>query len=195
MKLDHLVALAPTLRLSTDRLVLRRMQEHDVATAIAHESDRSIMRWIRDPQPPEEIERRTRDLLKPWSGADGQWLVPVIADRVTDEMLGIVCCKVTMAELETMEIGYRLHPGVFRRGYATEACTALIDLLFGAIEVRKLVALCVIENEPSWRLMAKLGMQREARLREYSFLDGAWRDEIVAGLLRTEWLERRHAAG
>ncbi len=105
-------------------------------------------------------------------------------------MVGITVCRVTAAANETMEIGYRLQPHVHRRGYGFEACTAVCSFLLGAIGVRKLVAYCVAENEPSWRLMEKLGMRREARFREYTHLDGQWRDEFVYGLLAREWPNR-----
>lgn len=188
MNLSHLVALAPQLSLQTERLLVRRFADHDRATGIAHERDRSIMRWIRDPQPPAESEQRLATALLPWSGTDGEWLLLTVAPRTRPEaMLGIVCCRVTAREHATMEIGYRLAGDVHRRGYAFEAVQRLVAFLFGEIRVRKLAALCVAENEPSWRLLEKLGMQREGRLREYTFLDGAWRDELVYGLLAREW--------
>ena len=145
------------------------------------------MRWIRDPQPLEAIEARSRGLADPWQGLDGQWLALAVVPKAQQQMVGIVVCRVTVAANETMEIGYRLQVDVHRRGYGFEACTRLFDHLIGEIGVRKLVAYCVAANEPSWRLLEKLGMQREAVLREYTFLDGSWRDEFVYGLLAREW--------
>ncbi|HEX6813819.1 MAG TPA: GNAT family protein [Planctomycetota bacterium] len=199
MQLTRLVDTAADLRLESPRLVLRKLGEADIATAIAHEQDRRIMRWIRDPQPVEEIGARSRSLAGPWQGFDGQWLALAVVPRpagVPDgqqQMIGIVVCRVTVAANQTMEIGYRLQVDAHRRGLGTEACTLLFDHLIGEIGVRKLVAYCVAENEASWRLLEKLGMQREALLREYTFLDGQWRDEFVYGLLAREW--RTPAAG
>lgn len=188
MQLSQLVALAPELCLQSERLLVRRFAEPDRATGLAHERDRGIMRWIRDPQPVAESEQRLAQALLPWSGKDGEWLLLAVAPRTRPEaMLGIVCCRVTVAAHETMEVGYRLGADVHRRGYGLEAVRRLVAFLFDEIGVRKLVALCVAENEPSWRLLEKLGMRREGHLREYTHLDGAWRDELVYGLLRREW--------
>ncbi len=191
MKLDLLVTDAARLRLETDRLILRPFTEADMPTAIAHEKNRDIMHWIRDPLPDDEIEQRCRAVMEPWEGKDGQWLLLPIEPKTTanagTEMLGIVCLRVTAAETETIEIGYRLHTDVQRRGFGYEACMGLIGYLFNRIETRKIVAFCAADNEASWRLMAKLGMRHEATFREYSFLAGAWRDEHVYGLLRREW--------
>ena len=125
-------------------------------------------------------------MLGAWTGADGEWLTLAVAPRSEPVMAGIVVCRVTQAANETMELGYRLHPSVHRRGYAFEACTRLLDHLFGTVRVHKVVAYCTADNEPSWRLMAKLGMQREGLLREYTHLGGQWRDEFVYGLLAHE---------
>jgi [ribosomal protein S5]-alanine N-acetyltransferase len=187
MNVPRLVALAPNLRLETERLVLRRLVETDAPAAIAHEQDRAIMRWIRDLQPLEDIRARFRTLLQPWCGADAEWLALAVTIKNSDAMIGVVVCRVTVAANETMEIGYRLQSDVHRRGYCLEACRRLSGFLFDEIEVRKLVAYCVEDNEPSWRLMEKLGMQREALFREYTHLDGQWRNECVYGLLARDW--------
>ena len=187
MNLPLLVAAAPTLRLETARLVLRRLEPADVPTAIAHEQDRAIMQWIRDPQPLATIEERANGLAAPFCGLDGEWLALAIAPNGQQSMVGIVVCRVTVAANATMEVGYRLQPDVHRRGYCFEACVALCEFLFAQIGVRKLVAFCVADNEPSWRLMEKLGMRREAVFREFTQLSGQWRDEFVYGLLAREW--------
>ena len=169
MDVSRFVDLAEDLRLGTERLVLRRMTEADVPTAIEHEQNRDIMRWVRDPCSAEEVVRRVRDTLAPWTAGDGEWLMLVLAPREDEaRMLGVVCCRITAAANETVEIGYRLHPAHQRRGFCREACARLFDFLFGEVSVRKVVALCARPNEASWRLMERLGMRREGQLREYS---------------------------
>ncbi|MFK7742762.1 MAG: GNAT family N-acetyltransferase [Planctomycetota bacterium] len=187
MKLEQLIAQVPKLRLRTERLLLRPFERRDLANAVEHEMDVRIMRWIRDPVAEDEAIAKLESWLEPWGGQAGRWCVLVIADIESDAMLGLACFRVTEAGSETLEIGYRLHPDVFRRGYAMEACTALLRCLFEDFDVRRVTALCDKGNEASWRLMEKLGMRREADLREHYFLAGEWRDELAYGLLRREW--------
>jgi ribosomal-protein-alanine N-acetyltransferase len=191
MDLDRLVAAAPSLALAAEGLVLRRFVAADVPMALAQEADRSIMRWIRDPQPAEQVRARAAQMAAPWRGQDGEWLALALVPDRDREAAGVVVARVTTAAHATMEIGYRLSAHVHRRGLGFAACTALATFLFRDVGVRKLVAYCAADNEPSWRLMAKLGMQREACLREHTFLDGAWRDELVYGLLAREWAPAR----
>jgi ribosomal-protein-alanine N-acetyltransferase len=192
MNLADLVVKAPSLELAGPHLALRRFTAADIPFAIAEEQDRAIMRWIRDPQPDEAMRARAETMAAPWRGSDGEWLVLTVVPHELGRAAGIVVCRVTITGHETMEIGYRLSGEVLRRGYGFEACTTLCAFLFDDVQVRKLIALCAAENEPSWRLMEKLGMRREACLREYSFLGGAWRDGYVYGLLAREWRRAGH---
>lgn len=187
MELARFVAAAVDLRLSSERLVLRRLRRDDVAVALEHEQDRRIMEWIRDPEPLAAMQDRIQAMLGAWTGADGEFLTLAIAPKDSTTMAGIVVCRVTTAAHEAMEIGYRLHPSVHRHGYGFEACSRLIDHLFREVSVHKVVAHCVVDNEASWRLMEKLGMHREAVFRDYTKLGGTWRDACYYGLLAREW--------
>ncbi|MFY9344897.1 MAG: GNAT family protein [Planctomycetota bacterium] len=187
MDLAGLVARAPSLSLAGPRLLMRRFTAADVPFAIAQENDRAIMQWIRDPQPADAVRARAETMAAPWQGRDGEWLAFTVVPDDVGHAVGIAVCRVTTAANATMEIGYRLAAEVHRRGYGFAACATLCTFLFGEVGVRKLIALCAAENEPSWRLLEKLGMRREAHLREYSFLAGAWRDEFAYGLLAREW--------
>jgi RimJ/RimL family protein N-acetyltransferase len=195
MNLTALVTAAPTLALRGAKVSVRRFTAADIPMVVAQENDRAIMRWIRDPQPAADVQARAEAMAAPWRGADGEWLACTVVPHATATPAGIVVCRVTVAAHQTMEFGYRLSQDVHRRGFGFEACVLLCDHLFTQVGVHKLVAYCVADNEPSWRLMAKLGMQREARLREYTHLDGAWRDEFVYGLLAREWRRPAGSAG
>ena len=179
-------AIAPTLRLVTPRLVLRRLDARDEAIAIAHEQDRRIMRWIRDQQPMEAIRERTQKILSPWSGAEGDFLVMAVTPRDDDAMLGIVVARFASIADMTMEVGYRLHPDVHRKGYTFEAMSRWNAFLCDEMSVRKLTAWVAAPNEPSWRLIEKLGFSLEATFREHMQLAGEWVDVRVYGLLARE---------
>lgn len=62
------------------------------------------------------------------------------------------------------EIGWLVREDRWRRGYAEEAMRAVIDWAFGPVGAPHVVALTSQSNEPSWRLMEKLGMRRRADL-------------------------------
>ena len=86
------------------------------------------------------------------------------------------------------EIGWCLDPAVQGQGLATEAVRELVRVSFEELGFRRLVAHCFAANEPSWRLMERLGMRREAHTRQESLhRSGAWMDGLSYGLLADEW--------
>ena len=86
------------------------------------------------------------------------------------------------------ELGWTLHPAHQGNGYATEAVRAAIDLCFGTLGIRRVEASCFAANEPSWRLMERLGMRRELyAVAESLHRDHGWLDGMTYALLATEW--------
>lgn len=86
------------------------------------------------------------------------------------------------------ELGWAFDPAVHGQGLAREACTALLGVCFDALGLRRVTAGCFADNEPSWRLMERLGMRREAHLVADSLhRSGRWLDSFTYALLRDEW--------
>lgn len=91
-------------------------------------------------------------------------------------------------EFQSLELGYVLAREHWGRGYAREGCQALIGEAFrqGA---HRIYAECDPRNEASWRLLERLGMAREAHLRQnvYFWTDEQglpqWKDTYVYALL------------
>ena len=77
-------------------------------------------------------------------------------------------------------------------GYATEAVAELLRLCFEDLGLRRVLANCFADNEPSWRLMERLGMRRERVTRPRVAAPRAgWLDGLGYALLAEEWRERR----
>jgi RimJ/RimL family protein N-acetyltransferase len=86
------------------------------------------------------------------------------------------------------ELGWVLDPEYTGRGYATEAIHAVIDVCFGPLGLRRVHAGCFADNEPSWRLMERLGMRREEFSRKTALhRSGEWLDGLNYGILADEW--------
>jgi RimJ/RimL family protein N-acetyltransferase len=85
-------------------------------------------------------------------------------------------------------IGWSFDPSYGGRGYATEAVRAVIDLCFGPLGLRRVTAECFADNEPSWKLMERLGMRKEFHGRKDSLhRSGEWLDSMGYALLAEEW--------
>ncbi len=107
--------------------------------------------------------------------------------------------EVTAAAAGTQaELGWVLDPEHAGQGLATEAVVALLDVCFGPLGLRRVVADCFADNMPSWRLMERIGMRRESHtIRDSLHRTKGWLDGYTYALLAEEWRAGRfpHRAG
>ena len=79
------------------------------------------------------------------------------------------------------------------KGYGTDAMQTLVAWGFYTLNLNR-VHLRVFEDNPrAIRCYEKVGFQVEGRLRQANFHSGAYRDELIMGVLREDW-ERAAAA-
>ncbi len=90
------------------------------------------------------------------------------------------------------EIGYVFAPAFGGQGYATEAGHALLHLAFDELGFRRVIARVDSRNQPSVRVVERLGMRLEAHLVENEWFKGEWSDELDFALLESEWLSRNY---
>lgn len=89
------------------------------------------------------------------------------------------------------EIGWVIDPAYGGRGLATEAVEALLRYCFVDVGVHRVVATCHAPNEPSWRLMERVGMRRECHLRRAALhRTEGWIDGYTYAVLADEWRAR-----
>lgn len=94
------------------------------------------------------------------------------------------------------ELGWAFDPEYGGRGYATEAVTELLRIGFGRLGLHRMVAFCFADNEPSWRLMERVGMRRETYMvRDSLHRSGEWLDGMQYALLADEWRHRTGISG
>ena len=83
------------------------------------------------------------------------------------------------------DIGYDLARELWGQGLATEALTAAIRFGFSDMQLNRIEAQTIADNEPSTRLLGRLGFAREGTRRRYSWEeDGTFHDGAIYGLLR-----------
>jgi RimJ/RimL family protein N-acetyltransferase len=86
------------------------------------------------------------------------------------------------------EIGWCLDPALEGNGLATEAVQELIRIAFEDLGLRRLVAQAFAANQPSRRLMERVGMRAEDhRVKESLHRSGEWMDGVGYALLAEEW--------
>lgn len=178
--------------IETERLTLRLLTRDDVDDVHAWMSDPEVTRYqLYDPRSREQV----LDSIDRFSSAvslvdKGDFLQPAIVERESGRVVGCIFVNLSDPENETAEIGWALAAAYHGRGFAFEAATAALDLLFGEVEARRVVAELDPRNAASIRLCERLGMRHEAHFVEHMMFKGSWADTGIYGLLAREWAER-----
>ena len=89
------------------------------------------------------------------------------------------------------QLGYLVHRDRWGNGYASEAVRAVVDAAFARLGAHRVQATCWVKNARSARVLRKIGLRREGRLRGYLKRAGEVRDEYIWGMTRADWLADR----
>lgn len=101
--------------------------------------------------------------------------------------VGTVCFyNIARSVYDRCETGYKFDRRFWGRGYAKEAMTAGIFLMFGQMGLHRVEAYVMEENLPSVRLLKSLGFQYEGICRQYAKIRGNWEDCVRFAKIRSE---------
>jgi RimJ/RimL family protein N-acetyltransferase len=183
--------------LVTRRLLLRRFTGPDAEPFAEYRSIPEVARYQSwdAPYPVERARGLVAWLLDHHPDDPGEWFQLAISERAAPERLVGDCgFRARVDEPAIVDVGFTLHPAFQGRGYATEAIGELLRYLFEDRGKHKVCADCDTRNDPSWRLMERLGFTREGMLRGSYRDGGTWADEYLYGILAEDWQARRAAA-
>ena len=187
----------PTLPLTTARLLLRPFEERDLDAVYSMESHPDVVRYLYwEPRTRDEaraaLDRRIR-----MTSLDGDPAVLRLAVILRDsgQLIGDFSLGVRSRQDGQADIGFMFHPDHHGCGYAAEAGRAVLAFGFDGHGLHRIYGSCDARNTASARLMERLGMRREATLRETEFVKGTWCDELIYAILADEWRRRLAAPG
>jgi len=180
---------APDYPLETPRLRLRPFIRGDVDAVYAYRSREDVARYLSDRAMSHD---ECADAIHSRAGqialvGEGDKILLGMERKSDGHLIGEVSLIWRNVADGQGEIGYVLNPDYHRNGYATEAAEALLAFGFLQVELHRIYARCHALNEPSWRLMERLGMRREAHLREHIRVKGHWDEELIYAILASEW--------
>jgi RimJ/RimL family protein N-acetyltransferase len=93
----------------------------------------------------------------------GAWM---ITNKADGEFMGHAILAFREAFGEP-ELGYALGKAFWGQGYATEAARAIVQYGFEQPNVSRIFAVVFQENEPSWRILKRLGFEYEKDVTHY----------------------------
>lgn len=174
--------------LETRRLILRPFREEDVDRMAQLFANPDFMRFSLGVFTQRKQTVAFIEKVMGWdrAGIPSQFAV---IPRGEDMIIGY-CGFFYHAEhgIADIEIGYRLDPGYWNRGLATEAAQAVRDHGFRDWKLSRVISLIHPENIPSCRVADKNGMKIEKEITFRGF------PTLVFAITRKQWLAG-HAGG
>lgn len=174
-----------------DRLWLRDLQPEDIEDVFSYASDPAVTRfagWEPHRTPYDTMAYIQRCLADDWGPIT--FAVEYMAE---ERVIGVVDIRIISRLWGVGEIGYTLNRRYWGRGLNVEAGRLLLEYGFKYLNLRRIQAVCDVNNHRSYRTMEKLGMVRERILNHVAMRNGRRVDRLVYSMLRREW-ERRVGA-
>ena len=179
----------PDYPLKTDRLLLRPYQPEDLDDFLACRLLPEIYPYLDGDVPDRATatELFAAKLTHHELTEQGQRLTLAVYCPEAQRVIGDVVLMWHSEQHRQGELGYIFDPEFHGKGLAREAAAKALELGFDELKLHRIIAQCDPRNEPSWRLMERLGMRREAHYRHNEIFKGEWGDLFVYALLEEEY--------
>ena len=177
--------------LQTDRLLLREFEENDWRAVLAYQSDPYYLRYNPWTYRTEMDVRDFVGIFISWRGEKPRrkFQFAVIL-KSENRLIGNCGIRTSSTNTRIADIGYELDSRYWGRGYATEAAHTMLAFGFDKLGLHRIHAHCIAENTASARILEKIGMRYEGRLRETEWMKGRWWDTLHYAILDDEWAAR-----
>lgn len=177
------------LPIRTERLTLRALTADDLDDHLRLYGEPRVVRYLyEEPQDSVAAVEHLQKRLSARLPDEGEWLNLAVEHQ--GRYLGEVGLCLVSRPHRQCEVGYVFLPEAAGHGYATEATEAMVHLAFAELGAHRVSGRLDARNVASARVLARLGMRREALLRENEFVKGEWTDEAVFAITEDEWRTR-----
>jgi RimJ/RimL family protein N-acetyltransferase len=185
--------LSPDYPITTARLILRPFTTDDLDALNSFQSRSDVARYLYwGPRSrAESAAALAKRIYSSKVTKEGQFLAVAVELAATGELIGDLNLEYLSSEHRQGEIGFVFHPDHHGKGLAHEAASEVLRLGFEDLGLHRIIGRCDGRNTSSASLMERLGMRREAHLRENEIVKGEWTDEIVYAMLEDEWKSSR----
>lgn len=141
--------------LTTERLILRQLENADDEDIFSHRSDDRVNKYLEDyrhssiAQTQAFIERIQQGVLQ------NKNIFWVITLHHTNKFIGTICIWNILTKENKAEIGYTLDPKFHNMGYMSEALATVIEYGFQTMKLKIIEAFTHEDNKASIRILTK----------------------------------------
>lgn len=183
----------PSISISTERLVLRPLDEDDVPALAEMMNDEQVVAWTDVRLPFTEASAHTWITEQaPTERTRGRGVALAVTEFLTQRLVGVIQLTRTDWHVRSTELSYVVAPWARGEGYASEAALATAQWLFHDQKFERIELRTAADNTASQQVAQKIGCISEGVLRGACIArtradDGRWTevrtDYIVWSLL------------
>ena len=181
----------PTLRGA--QVVLRELRVSDAASLFALLTTEEVSRFISPP--PTTVEGFERFIG--WTlrqRAAGTYACFAVTVAGYDTAIGIFQVRKLEAGFSTAEWGFAIGSPFWGTGVFQDGAALVLDFAFETLGVHRLEARAAVKNGRGNGALQKLGATQECVLRQSFLKNGEYLDQVLYGMLDTDWRGSRAVA-
>jgi len=170
--------------------ILRELRRSDIPTVNSWRADRELIACLGAPfrYINEDVDQRWFDSYMNNRGSTVRCAI-VEADA-PDAILGLI----SLCEIDNLNRKCQLHIMIGDKnqrgkGMGYFAFMEIMRHAFMDLNLNRIEVLVLTENEASLRLCRKAGFVDEGILRQYAYKNGEYKDTVIMGALREEWIK------
>jgi [ribosomal protein S5]-alanine N-acetyltransferase len=186
-----MLGLRRRVRVETDRLILRLPVHTDWGQWAGLRDDSVAFLtpwepvWSRD-----HLSRKSFTNRVYWARrAEAQGTaLPLVMERREDARLvgALTLDNIRRGPAQAGTLGYWIGAPFARQGYMREAILAVVHHAFHELDLSRIEAACLPENQPSRGLLEKAGFKYEGVAQSYLQINGRWRNHVLYACLRPD---------
>ena len=179
-----------TVRLETERLILRRLVPEDAEAVYRNwASDGEVTRYLTW-QPHESAEASAAFIRRMTEKCEApsayNWGIEL---KSLGQVVGSISVVHAEEDIDALELGWALGRAWWGRGIMPEAAERVLRFLFEEVGAHRIAARHDVDNPKSGRVMQKIGMRHEGTLRSSARNNRGIVDMEIYAILREDFEE------
>jgi len=172
--------------LKSGRLLLRRLKISDIEAMYEYTSDPKVTQYLEWPEHT-QISLTKSFVINAIEAYEIEkhaflWAIELISEA---KMIGVIRVFDYSPKNKRAEISYILNPAYQGKGYIGEAIDTFLNYCFYDLSIQRIQAKCTIDNVSSEKVMQKAGMQREAIMKKFFYMDDEFKDALLYAVTDT----------
>lgn len=195
---SHSIDPAPEITLPGLRLRTPVMSDFPAWAKVRADSREFLRPW--EPVWPENdltkasFRRRLRRYQK--ERIEGRALSLLLFLEDTDEIVGgMSLANIRRGVSQSVTLGYWMGVNFAGKGYMSRAVTAVLPFCFNNLDLHRVEAACLPNNQRSMKLLQKVGFRQEGYARNYLLINGRWQDHVVFACLAEDFVTTADSSG